>query len=63
MTVNWSNVIRFLILGNKVSAFVSLALVVEFTLADQGDAAAVMVAAMLCSVMFVVKLEGIRKEL
>ena len=61
--MNWLNVINFLIFGNKVSALLSLALVVEFTLADQGDAAAVMVAAMLCNVMFVVKLEGIRKEL
>lgn len=61
--MNWLNVVRFLIVGNKVGALLSLALVVEFALADQGDAAAVMVAAMLCSVMFVVKLEGIRKEL
>lgn len=61
--MNWLNVINFLIVGNKVGALLSLALVVEFTLADQGDAAAVMVAAMLWSVAFVVKLEGIRKEL
>jgi len=57
------NVIRFLIVGNKVSALMALWLVVEFALMDLGEAAACMVAAMICNVMFVLKLQEIEREL
>ena len=57
------NVVRFLILGNKVSTFLALWLVVQFYHMDLGELAACMVAAMVCNVMFVVKLEEIEREM
>jgi hypothetical protein len=57
------NVVRFLIVGNKVCAFVALWLVVKFHQMDLGEAAACMVAAMVCNVMFVLKLQEIEREM
>jgi len=61
--VNWIKVVRFLILGNKVSAFLALWLVVQFYQMDLGELAACMGAAMVCNVLFVVKLEEIEREM
>jgi len=61
--MNWPGIVKVLIVGNKVSAFIALLLVVEFTMNDRGEEAAVMIAAMLCNVMFVVKLNEIRREM
>lgn len=61
--MEWSHILKVLIVGNKVSAFIALGLVVQFTFSDQGEEAAMMIAAMLCNVLFVIKLEGIRREM
>ena len=46
-----------------LSGSLALWLVVDFSISDQGEAAAMMVAAMLCNVMLILKLEGLRREL